>query len=348
MKQKYFAAANTYQGFKSYFDQVFNPIEYEKIYVIKGGPGTGKSTLMKTVSEHFEKAGCCVEEIYCSSDPSSLDGLICENSGKKIAILDGTAPHVVDAKFPGVIEKIINLGAHLDERWLRAQRDEILALAREKSSAYSAAYSYMKIAGEAHRFMHDTICKNIDFCKAEKAIFEFCHDFYCENKVLFKTRLVSSFGKSGKLKLDTLDKLDCKRIGITGNETEAGAILSYFSSKLSREKIPHTFFPSALSPDLTDAILLNEGTLMLVLGEGDENIRSSDFPTEKTCGYNSERIKSVTYLHDISLGEAERWFKIASDLHFRLEEIYSAAMSFDKNEAITQEIVSEMANILEV
>ena len=60
---KYFAAANSYGGFISYFDKLFDSKEYNRIYVLKGGPGTGKSSFMKKVSAHFHNAGCYVEEI---------------------------------------------------------------------------------------------------------------------------------------------------------------------------------------------------------------------------------------------------------------------------------------------
>ena len=83
---RYFAAANAYNGFKNYFNEVFNPDEFDKIFIIKGGPGTGKSTLMKnimsTLNEDIKK-----EAILCSSDVKSLDGLILEFSNKKVAII---------------------------------------------------------------------------------------------------------------------------------------------------------------------------------------------------------------------------------------------------------------------
>ena len=47
--EKYFAAANSYKGFKSYFDRIFAPEQFDRIYIIKGGPGTGKSSIMKNI-----------------------------------------------------------------------------------------------------------------------------------------------------------------------------------------------------------------------------------------------------------------------------------------------------------
>ena len=112
----YFGAANGYDGFRSYFDEIFDSKNYKRVFVIKGGPGTGKSTFMKRISKHFTRNGDDVEEIYCSSDPSSLDGVIIGRENKKIAFLDGTSPHERDAKFPGAIDEIINLGDNFDTK----------------------------------------------------------------------------------------------------------------------------------------------------------------------------------------------------------------------------------------
>ena len=46
--KEFFAASNSSTGFVSYFDVIFNPKSYEKIFILKGGPGTGKSHFMKS------------------------------------------------------------------------------------------------------------------------------------------------------------------------------------------------------------------------------------------------------------------------------------------------------------
>ena len=46
--QEHVSGGNTSKGFYSRFDNIISPEEARRIFVIKGGPGTGKSTLMKT------------------------------------------------------------------------------------------------------------------------------------------------------------------------------------------------------------------------------------------------------------------------------------------------------------
>lgn len=81
-------AANSADGFRSYFPEVFGNTGH--LYILKGGPGTGKSRLMEEAAQAAERKGMAVERFRCSSDPDSLDGVLIPEKG--IGILDGTAP----------------------------------------------------------------------------------------------------------------------------------------------------------------------------------------------------------------------------------------------------------------
>jgi hypothetical protein len=90
----FFLGANTPQGFVSRFDQLSGPEDGWRLFVIKGGPGTGKSSLMKKVAQAFDNQA--LEFIHCSSDADSLDAVILPES--RLSIADGTAPHAVMPK----------------------------------------------------------------------------------------------------------------------------------------------------------------------------------------------------------------------------------------------------------
>ena len=92
-KIRFFLGANSPQGFYSLYDQLINPAQARAIYILKGGPGCGKSSLMRRVAQRAEEAGDRVEYIHCSGDPDSLDAIHLPARGA--AIVDGTAPHVV-------------------------------------------------------------------------------------------------------------------------------------------------------------------------------------------------------------------------------------------------------------
>ena len=134
--KEYYASANGYKGFHSYFDSIFNSPEFKKIFVLKGGPGTGKSTFLKKVC-NFAKANNLDFEIFrCSSDPKSLDGVIINNGEVRVAILDGTSPHERDAVIPGAIDEIVNLGEAWNSEALENSREKILKWHHAKSDSY--------------------------------------------------------------------------------------------------------------------------------------------------------------------------------------------------------------------
>ena len=144
-----FAASNSCRGFCNYYGEIFTEARAPRLYVIKGGPGTGKSHFMKTVAGRARREGCAVTEYACSSDPASLDGILIERAGHPaMGLLDGTPPHVCEPALPGAREEIINLGAFWDARRLVGQRDTIERLNREKAEAYAHAYAYLAAVGQ--------------------------------------------------------------------------------------------------------------------------------------------------------------------------------------------------------
>lgn len=144
---KYFAGGNTIRGFQSLFHYIPDD-ETKRFIIIKGGPGTGKSTLMKQIGQQAQESGFATEWFYCSSDNESLDGLSIPSLG--FAIVDGTAPHVIDPVIPGAYDEILNLGDCWDAGKLRPCKEEIAALIRENGNWFKQAYHYL---GEAAAVM---------------------------------------------------------------------------------------------------------------------------------------------------------------------------------------------------
>jgi len=85
----YLASANTSAGFVNYFDYVLR--DAQRVYIIKGGPGTGKSTFMRLIGEELLKEGMNVDFVHCSADKDSLDAIVINDIN--VVIVDGTAPH---------------------------------------------------------------------------------------------------------------------------------------------------------------------------------------------------------------------------------------------------------------
>lgn len=150
--QKYFLGANSCEGFVSHFADSYKAPDGWRAIIIKGGPGTGKSSFMKFVAAKAEDRGYTVELCICSSDPNSLDGIIIKEI--KTVILDGTPPHVVEPKYPAVCEEILNLGDFWDRNKLKENHKEIIAVTDENKRLHKTVSRYLSACGQ---LMHDNL-----------------------------------------------------------------------------------------------------------------------------------------------------------------------------------------------
>ena len=145
----YFAGGNTAGGFFTCFEDILPPNRRKRMYYIKGGPGVGKSTLMRRVGEAAEEAGEKVEYFHCSSDPDSLDGVCLPDRG--MAMMDGTAPHVYDPAVPGARDTLLSLGDFLDEDALKPHTKDILRVQEAISQCFARCYRYLAAAEQVFR-----------------------------------------------------------------------------------------------------------------------------------------------------------------------------------------------------
>jgi polynucleotide 5'-kinase involved in rRNA processing len=87
-----FPGGNTCEGFYSFYDYTIEP-DATRIFIIKGGPGVGKSTFMRHIGNEMLERSYDVEFHCCSSDNGSIDGVVIP--AIRVALLDGTAPQRV-------------------------------------------------------------------------------------------------------------------------------------------------------------------------------------------------------------------------------------------------------------
>lgn len=143
---QYFLGANAPGGFYSLYPELIRPEDARAIYILKGGPGCGKSTLMRRVAERMEGAGLDTEYVLCSGDPDSLDALLLPQLG--VALVDGTAPHVVEPRYPGVVDRYVNLGDCYNFAGLAGARQDIIAAMSGYKGCYQRAYRCLGAAGQ--------------------------------------------------------------------------------------------------------------------------------------------------------------------------------------------------------
>lgn len=179
----YYAGGNTAKGFVHNFESNFQQLD--RLYILKGGPGTGKSTLIKSIGNEWQEKGFDVEWIHCSSDVGSVDAVIIPLI--KVGIVDGTAPHVIEPSLPGVVEDYVDLGVAWDRSKLLPNKERIIELNKKIKIAYQNAYSSFSDGLAEHDELEKIYIEQIDFDKANKLTNEWIGKLFGQKQLMKKS-----------------------------------------------------------------------------------------------------------------------------------------------------------------
>ena len=328
-----FIAANGYRGFRSRFDDVFRIAEYDHLFIIKGGPGTGKSHAMKQIAKNAEKIGADCEYIFCSSDPDSLDGLILKKGSRRIGMLDGTAPHTRCTQIPGAVDEIVNLGAFWDSAKLSPHRERISSLQQKKADAYRRAYRFLRIAGEADCFLSDLLEPCIRKEKLNKAIERVIRQIPTDENPSVSIRYRQACSMKGGVYLPTEAK---KTVVITDYMDSARFYLSNLKKTVQAQgKHSCTLFPSCYTDSVVDGILFPScGILFTGKEEADgDAINMKRFLDNARLSLCRTQIRRLRSTRNQMQDHAVEALKEVGEYHFALEAIYGGAMNFEEKEA---------------
>ncbi len=339
-------------GFSTQLSEYVNSKTYFT-YILKGGAGTGKSSLMKKIADRYEEKEN-VTRYYCSSDPDSLDAAVLHSS--KTVIVDGTAPHVFDPAFPGACQKIVNLGYYWNDAMLRENKERIIRASEQNRSLMSAAAEYSAALG---RICTDTLhCaqSSIDRSKLEGFAQRLC-------KKLFGKK----HGQRGKRSIRQLSVLT--RYGyMTQAETLEDYLDVYLLCdscfgasdmfiSLAADIAQQHGYDVTLSPCLLfgqtvwEHLLIGELGIAIVSSslltklesETASRINMSRFYDKQLMSGYKKRLKTNAALIQELVQTASTAMNNAKSVHDVIESCYIAAMDFDAINRVCDNISSEIA-----
>ena len=300
-QKKYLASANTSAGFVNCFNSI-NPTKNSFCYILKGGPGTGKSSLMKKVANYFEQKGHKIEYFYCSSDEDSLDGIRIKN----FSIVDGTAPHVTEASMPGIKEKIINVGEFINDD-IKIHKQKIEKLISKKNTCFRLAYKYFSMLKTLTNIQSKLSMEQINSPS--------------KNRTLFASYISPSGFKS------FYKQNNYKNVCfIEDNFVKSNVTLKTLEQKLKNENVPFTKFLSVFEPSLSEAIYNPTNKTLYVCKDIYEQK-----PQLKDKILSNIIIKKISNL----LAKAKYY-------HKQIESFYVPCMDFEGLNKITNKIIAEI------
>ncbi|KJR47745.1 ATPase component BioM of energizing module of biotin ECF transporter [Desulfosporosinus sp. I2] len=120
----YFAEGITTRGYISLLPNMMP--SWQRAYILLGGPGTGKSTLIKVIGLELLDRGYDIDFLRSARDPDSMAGFIMPRKG--LAMLDAMEVSPLRWRAPGVVENFIDFNVFCSELNLEKQRTTILRL----------------------------------------------------------------------------------------------------------------------------------------------------------------------------------------------------------------------------
>ena len=346
-----FAGVLTPDGYRSHLEDCYDPEDGWRAYLIKGGAGMGKSTLMKRVLAAVVEQGGRARCIPCPSDPDSLDGVVFED--KKICLLDATAPHIVNSKYPVVCELLVDMAAACDPEKLRGSREAILETDRRLSGHYRRASRYLAAIRALQKDSYRVAYDACDRTRATRFAAGLADRLFPKKNGRGRETVVflSALTPKGHLAFPDTVSLLCDRVIAVEDEYGAASRLILSTLRMAALEAGYDIVTGMcpLEPEeKVEHLLIPE----LRLGFVTRN-RWLDLPTTERI-VHVRRFEDVSALHqkrqrlsfnrravnELIAGTCQTLAQ-AKAVHDQLEALYAPAMDFARLDAIAQPILSE-------
>lgn len=351
--QKYFLGANSCDGFVSEFQNNYDAKNGWRAYIIKGGPGCGKSSFMKQIAAYAATLKIEVVLCPCSSDPNSLDAVILPQ--RKIIVMDGTSPHVVEPRFPGVCEEIINLGSFWDSQRLTTHREEIIETTLQNKRYHKKASLYLNALGNILRSTMKISGEFIDKNRLENYTLQICKKHIKRASgqkgaewvrflsgvtpigIVSYTNTIKEFYKKKIIISDRYGSVSAEIMSRVRNYAiESGyEIITIRNAFLPKIKIDHILIPQLSLAFVTENALQDFG------GE-ERRVHERRFMDVSSLHANSQKLLLNKKLSKEILKYATESILEAKLVHDQLEKYYIDAMDFNALNEYAKEFIEKI------
>jgi hypothetical protein len=316
------------------------------LYIIKGGPGCGKSSFMRSIAAALQDEGLKIELILCSGDPDSLDGIFIPSL--KTAYLDGTAPHILEPRYAGFQEAYVNLGAFCDSSALAPHVKEVAACTKSYKELYAKAYNSLKAAVIFRKGMFDGLFTDSTFQaiakRSEGIIFRELKKTGKPHGTK-KLRFLSALSCKGYTCLTQTAAAQCSRLYAIDNEYGlAPALITPILNASLQKGYDVIACPSPVNPDITEHLLIPALSLGFVSTTRNKqclepiykHIRLDALVDKERLRLNRTYYRGEIALHEALLNKSIDAMAEAKQIHDRIEAIYNPTVDFGGVYALAQ------------
>lgn len=344
-----FASSFTSQGFYSFIPQLVHGLE--KVYILKGAPGTGKSTFIRMLGEVMSQQGYDVEFWVSSVDPVIPDGVYIPQLDA--AVINGSLPQPIDPKYPGIREMIINLGEYWDRDVVQTHYREIIEQVDRIDKFQTQAANILKEASRAKEEIRKTNAAHLNIEKIDQLIQNLAIEII-ENHPGEKHYFAGVITDDGLV--DYIDELsaDCKKRYIFKGPTGSGksTVINELVHAAKLRGYSLEYYHCGLEIDhLVMVIIRNLQLALIEAGHAEIVLKQGDKVVDMTQyldSYDSEDIAIKTSeairRYESLLLQAQHELDNIRKSTREVKKIYTAAMDFGRLDSKRREIADEISN----
>lgn len=333
-----FAGSNTADGFVSQFDSLLRGC-LARLHTQGARPGRARARCCAPSPPARGRRASRTRRSSARPTRTAWTGVILH--GRRTAVIDGTAPHAAEAVYPGARERILNLGDCLDTHALFEKREEIITLVSKKSRRYKNAYALLNAAntlrGAAIANLSDALLAGklqafaARFCRRlpkDGAPFELLWPRYARTA-------------DGEVELDVFDPVE--RYSIIDAFGEGFLLTEALAQQARAESVSFVVTPDALNARKIRSLYFPAAGVLVSVGEGEgKRINMKRFIDPEKERETRRLNRLFRKGSRLLLDDAAEAFASARTLHFELEDIYVAAMDFEKAGRLRDALINEI------
>jgi len=355
----YFAHGNTAHGAHFLYTSAFDGLN--KIFVLTGPQGTGKSTVIQSLADSLLDKGLHVQNFHSPLRPNELDGIILTEL--KVGIVDGRVCKGISDSGAGEIV-FIDFGEAFDNsRILPEHFIAIEDLRGELERAYSKVYETFATALRIHDEWEKYYIENMDFTKADQIAEELIQDLYADHES--DTPIVSRhlfFGAATpKGAFDFIQSLTAqleRRIFIKGRAGSGkSTLLKKLASTAEQKGIEVQVFHCGFDPNSLDMLIFPQLRTAIF----DSTAPHEYFPdrdedelldmyartiTPGTDEAHAAEIAGIKARYSAKMKEATSYLAEAEAIDSQIKAYYVGATNFSVIENLQLQLQSELDELL--
>ena len=344
-----FASSHTSQGFYTFIPELMEGLG--KAYILKGPPGSGKSSLIRLIGDLMSQQGYDVEFWASAQEPVSPDGVYIPQFNA--AVINGSLPRPIEPKYPGVREIIINLCEYWDQAIVDQNQREIIDSVDQADKFWSQLHSTLKEVSRVKEEIRNTNAAHLNVGKIGGLIQQLSSEIM-ESRSGEKHYFAGIITEDGLMDYINEISAECTKRYIFKGPIGSGK--STVICELAREARQKGYFLEyyhcGLEVDYLVMIiirnlqlaLIESGHVEVALRPGDTIVDMTrymdDYDHELMAVQNSEAMRRFEAL----LLQAQQDLGKGHQATRKIKKIYASAMDFESLDCIRQEIAQEISD----